>query len=409
MNKNLIILIIILSILTAPVAVIASGTVAADFLNISVSAYQASVGGACNALSNGIASSYFNPAGLSFVEQSGVNLMHHIWYQDISYEFLSAAVSVNSRSTIGFSASYLHIGEIETFNELNQHQGSVSPYSLAGIVSYSHSVNDFLSLGVSGKYIMEKLADIEATGYAVDIGAQCVYSVFKFGLVANNLGPKMKYEIESFSLPSSISFGAAFDHERLPVTVMVGAKAPFEGKASFSTGLDYHLTNFLSLRSGLNGLGTDNVSNTTNFGAGINLMGSHIDYAFNPKGQFGNTHFFSFTYFFGPVRDTGFKKPASSNLNIEATASSGNDKIIQLHDNTTKPPIYIVDAGVFSDEQSALQRVDIMKQFGLKSDTEIQADGKYRVVLVKTANLKKAENIQNTAQSKGFECKLGSE
>ncbi len=388
---------VIIAVIAVPVVATATGTTAADFLNISVSAYQASVGGSCTALSNGVASSYFNPAGLSFVEQPGINLMHNMWYQDISYEYIGAALPVSDNSTFGFSASYLHMGEIDAYNIYDQNMGAISPYSLAGIVSYGRHIWRGLSFGVSGKYIMEKLDDIEANGYAFDFGTQYQYDLFTFGLVVSNIGPSMKYELESFKLPASVSLGTAFSPSRLPVTLIIGGKVPFEGKPSLSTGIDYRLTDFLSLRSGAQGLGTENTSNIANFGIGLKLMGSSIDYAFNPKGEFGNTHFFSFTLSFGKVRNVEFSKNKNSDIIYETADNVNSDET---------DPIYIVDAGVFKNETSALKRAEILKQFGLDSNTETDNNGGYLVVLIKTENRKQAEKVQKEARAKGFECNL---
>jgi len=397
MTKNMLKTMVITAVIAVPVVATASGTTAADFLNISVSAYQVSVGGSCTALSNGIASSYFNPAGLSFVEQPGINLMHNMWYQDISYEYLGAAMPVGDNSTLGFSASYLHMGEIDVYNMYDQNMGTISPYSLASIVSYSRHISNGLSVGVSGKYIMEKLDDIEANGYAFDFGAQYQHDLFMFGLVVSNIGPSMKYELESFKLPASVSFGTAFSPSRLPVTLIIGGKAPFDGKPSLATGIDYQLTDFLSLRSGAQGLGTENTSNIANFGIGLKLMGSNIDYAFNPKGEFGNTHFFSFTINFGKVRNVEFSRNKNSDIPYETARNVTSDET---------DPIYIVDAGVFKNETSALKRVEILKQFGLNSKTETDNNGGYIVVLIETENRNKAEKVQKKALAKGFTCNL---
>lgn len=403
MIRNLII-IIIFAALTIPATVTASGTTSADFLNINVSPYQASLGGAATALSSDIASSYYNPAGLSSIERPGINLMHYMWFQDISYEFIGGAFPIGSKSTIGFSTAYLHMGQIDIYNEFDQQQGSLNAYSLAGIISYSRSVSGNLNLGISGKFIMEKLAEIKANGYAIDVGSQYIGSNFRFGAAINNLGPKMKYEIESFNLPVSFSIGSAFSPMSLPVDIIVGAKIPFEGDISIAAGLDYQLTSFLSLRSGMGGFGDDNVSNTANFGIGLNLMNSYIDYAFNLKNQLGSTHSFSFTFNFGDARSIGFSKQETLNRNSNSVEITRSDETIKIQDNTTTNVVYVINAGVFKSEGSASKQIEVLKRYGIKGKTEKRANGDYIVVLAKTENHKKAEKIKRKVNSKGFQC-----
>lgn len=322
MKNSSVAIITLIIVMALPLTAVGAGTTSADFLNISVSARQASLGGANWALSNGIASTYFNPAGLSMVDRPGLYFMHNAWYQDISYEFLGAALPVNNNSTIGISASYLHMGKIDVYNMYDQQHGSIRPYSLVGIVSYSQRLSSDFYLGLGGKYIMEKLADIEATGFALDIGVQYFINTFTVGMVANNLGPKIKYDEQSFKLPSSISVGGAFSPINFPLTLMVGAKVAFAGETSFSTGVEYCLGEFLNLRTGIGGLGVDNQSNKINFGAGLKLMGGSIDYAFNPGEDLGQTHFFSFTINFGRGRQVNFDKKPLSSINQEDTTEN---------------------------------------------------------------------------------------
>ncbi len=420
MRKDLKTLIVITTIcvLSAPISVSASGTTAADFLNISVSAYQASLGGAGYALSDDIAAGYFNPAGLSMVDRAGVNFMHNIWYQDISYEFLGGAFPLGQKSAVAFSTAYLHMGQIDVYNELNQSDGTLNPYSMVGIVSYSRLLGNNLSLGFSGKYITEKLDDITAKGYAFDIGFQYNTSDFSVGAVANNLGPKMKYETESSPLPSSVSFGTSYSPYKLPVSFLLGAQMPFDGKTSFSAGLEYQMTDFMALRSGFGGMGSDDASSAVNFGAGFNFAGIDIDYAFNPGGDMGQTHFFSFTIGFGETRSVSFDNNQSLDTPvapieiiepIEMPSAADLDPGIETNPTKATPNLFVVNVGIFNDKEAALMQIGALKHFGVDSKIEARDDGKFRVTIAETDNIKKAEKIQKDINAKGFACVIDSE
>lgn len=401
MRRNMIKAILIILTLGLTVNLSASGTQVADFLNIDVSALQASFGGAGAALSDDISASYYNPAGLSMVDQSGINFMHNMWYQDISYEFFGGAFAINKKSTVAVSAAYLHMGEIESYNALNQSDGSFTAYSLAGIAAYSYNISNRLSIGLSGKYISEKLADTEASGFAVDLGAQYYHDIIAFGVVLNNLGPKIKYESDSFNLPTAVSVGASYEPFIFPVKILAGARVPFDGKTSFSTGLEYRLSDFLSLRSGVGGLGAEEASNTFNFGAGFNVAGIEIDYAFNPGGDLGQTHFFSFTLSFGDSRGVYF----DNNKSIEVASAPQTELSEETSDTEyvqTESKTYIVSAGKFDSPQIAQFHVETLKDFGVKGKAEQQSDGSYRVTLVKTESQQKAEKLYNDLSAKGI-------
>ena len=418
MLKDLKITIVTMLVLAAPLSLWASGTTAADFLNISVSARQASLGGAGYALSDDIAASYFNPAGLSMIDRAGVNFMHNMWYQDISYEFLGGAFPLGQKSAIAFSTAYLHMGQIDIYNASNQSEGTLNPYSMIGIVSFSRLIGNNLSLGFSGKYITEKLDDIAAKGYAFDIGLQFSTGDFSAGVVANNLGPKMEYENESAPMPSSVSFGTSYSPYRLPLALLVGARMPFEGKTSFSAGLEYQMAGFMALRSGFGGMGSDNTSNALNFGAGFNVAGIDIDYAFNPGGDMGQTHFFSFTVGFGEIRTAGFDHNQSLETPIapveiiepaEPPESVEPDPKFEGNLKEAATNLFVVNAGIFNDNQAALMQIGALKHFGVDGLIEALDDGKFRVTIAETDNLKKAEKIQKDINAKGFACVIDKE
>jgi len=408
MHGKIINSLIVLSALAIPINVMASGTNAADFLNIGVSAYQVSLGGAGYALSNDISAGYYNPAGLSMIERSGVNFTHNMWYQDISYEYLGGAFSLNDHSTVGISTGYLHMGEIEAYDASNQSIEGISPYNFVGIVSYSYNFDGRMSLGLSGKYITEKLDDVTATGYAFDIGAQYYFEPFAVGVVANNIGPKMKYENDSFNLPASVSVGLSYSPFQLPFALTTGAKFPFDSDMSFAAGLEYTFGGFFSLRSGIGGLGSDNVASEANFGAGFNVAGIDIDYAFNPGGDLGATHFFSFTTSFGGSHEYNFSKNTHVDKKVIAPVETSKAEAVVVPAPKIEPEkvMYIVSAGTYSDERMARLHTETLADFGVKGKTAIQPDGTYKVILAETESLKKAEKVRDDMREKGLSAVL---
>jgi hypothetical protein len=335
--------------------------------------------------------------------------MHNLWYQDISYEYLGSAMAINDNSVIGVSAAYLHMGSIETYDASNQAGESLNPYSLAGIISYSYNLNSNLSFGLSGKYITEKLADVEASGYAFDIGAQYYHDAFALGVVANNIGPKISYENESFALPASVSFGVSYSPYQLPISIMTGARMPFDGKAALSFGAEYRMSRFLSLRSGVGSIGSDKATSIANFGAGFNVAGIDVDYAFNPGSDLGATHFFSFTVGFGDTRKVFFDK---HNTTVDIEPSVKIHKVEEVSAVEAPEPVkrtYVVSAGYYSDERIAKMHAETLESFDVKGKAEVMTDGGYRVVLIKTDNPEKAEKAYQTYQSKGINVDLSAE
>jgi hypothetical protein len=389
--------------------VFGSGTTAADFLNIGVSAHQQALGGSGSTLANDISSAFVNPAGISFIDRPGATFMHNLWYQDISYEYLGSAIPLGNKSVVGVSAVYLHMGKIDAYNAYDQQIGSISPYSIAAIASYSYRISDNISLGLNGKVISEKLADKTATGYAVDLGGQYLLNNFAFGLAINNIGPSMKYESASYKLPTAVSAGIGYMMPTLPVSVMVGARKAVDQQISLATGIEYALNDYFSLRTGYGAVGETNVSSDINFGAGFRFNGGTIDYAFNPGENLGATHAFSFTFNFGrPLSAMFSEKSGSVDNQARNQPEFGTES--QNQDKTDKvKKIYIVSAGKFNNPVSAQSQIDMFKKLGVKGKSELTSDGQYRVVLARTDKLSKAQKIHREASAKGLVCALETE
>jgi hypothetical protein len=390
-----------------------SGTTAADFLNIGVSAHQEALGGSGDVLASDISSAFVNPAGLSFIERAGATFMHNIWYQDVSYEYLGAAMPVNARSTIGISAVYLHMGKIDAYNAFDQEIGTIAPYSLAAIASYSHKIRPDLSLGINAKIISEKLADQQSNGYAIDLGGQYLLNNFSFGLAINNLGPSMKYESENYKLPTAVSFGVGYAMPTVPISILMGARKATDQKVSLATGIEYTLNDYLSLRSGYGAVGETEESSNFNLGAGFKFSAGVIDYAFNPGNHLGATHTFSFTYSFGrqsaPLyssrSDYSAKTPIAENVTQPAPQQSQQPS--EKSDKLKKT--YIVSAGKFNNPVSAQSQLEMFKKLGVKGKSELTGDGQYRVVLARTDKLEKAQKIRRNASDKGLVCNIETE
>lgn len=386
-----------------------SGTTAADFLNIGVSTHQKALGGSGDVLSSDISSAFINPAGLSFIERGGATVMHNVWYQDISYEYLGAALPVGTNSTFGISAVYLHMGKIDAYNAYDQEIGSIAPYSIAVVASYSQRIRQNLSLGINTKIISEQLTDKQANGYAVDLGGQYLLNNFSFGLAINNLGPSMKYESANYKLPTAVLFGIGYALPSMPVSVMIGVRKAVDRDVVLAAGIEYSLGNNLSLRTGYSAVDESGESSDLNLGAGFKFNGGIIDYAFNPGNHFGATHAFSFTFSFGRQVGQLFSNRSeysgnTPKTNIEAppaNKSSGKGD---------KPSItYIVSVGKFNNQMSAQSQLDMFKKLGVKGYSELTGEGQYRVVIAKTDKLKKAQKIYHDTSNKGINCNIETE
>ncbi len=150
------------------------GTTTASFLKIAIGAKNIAMG-ETGATSDDVNSVYWNPAGLNEVSSKQVSLMHAIWFEDISYEYLGYAHPTKI-GTFGLALNYLHMTAIEKYDEYdNLLSETYKPSDMAATISYARKLSlrgeaDAISVGLNLKYISSNLDDEIGTAFAADIG-----------------------------------------------------------------------------------------------------------------------------------------------------------------------------------------------------------------------------------------------
>ena len=297
----------------------ASGKTGAAFLKVGVGARPAGMGGAFTAIANDVTAIHWNPAGLTQLSKREISAMHNEWIGDLRYDFLgyvhpiksvsSEQLAVN-RETIGISVVYLSMGEMERRGERRERlSDNFSAYDFATTLTYSRMVGQKTGLGLNLKFIQQKIEDERAFGVAVDLGTQLKVKSekVKVGFVIQNLGPKMRFIKESYSLPLTLSGGAGYDFGG--VTLALDFKHQvIDSKTALSLGTEYWPLNIIALRAGYlirlldKAYGSDSLEdkgmgefNGLGAGLGLRISGYQLDYSLVPYGDLGQTHRISFS------------------------------------------------------------------------------------------------------------------
>lgn len=193
----------------------------------------------------GLESVYSNVAGLTFVKKTdfAFNRTQYLVGSNcgININALAFAQHLGKKrdfGTLGVSFSTMGFGNIPitTVAQPEGGLGTFSPsLSIIGI-HYAKSFNNFIKGGVSLKVINERIADLHATGFAIDAGVQYIagkFENFKIGVTLKNIGLPMSYkgdglsargvinntgteqtlEVRSaeFELPSMLAIGVSYD------------------------------------------------------------------------------------------------------------------------------------------------------------------------------------------------------
>ena len=235
MKKLLIIMTVLALVFTAVANLFAVSQAAVLFLLISPGARSAGMGEAFVAVADDASATFWNPAGLAFLQGREITLMHCNWLpqlvSDMSYEFIAYRQYFESLGgTLGGNITFLNMGEQVHTAEHTDETGSpivlgtFQSWDLAATLCYATKLNSNLGLGVSMRYIHSHLAPLGAgeergkgvaNSFAIDLGVLYKFSFLPrltFGANLSNLGPKITYvdAAQADPLPTNLKVGFAF-------------------------------------------------------------------------------------------------------------------------------------------------------------------------------------------------------
>ena len=301
-----------------------TGTTAAQFLKIGVGARALAMGGAYSAVSNDATALYWNPAGLSAMKKNEILLDHQDWILDIDLDFIGGSYKTPF-GTIGAAISTMYMGEMEV-TTTHDPEGTGEKFnagSIMGQLTFSKSLTDRFSFGVSTKIIRESIYNSRASGIAIDLGTLYNTQIpgLTMGMSISNYGTKMKMEgrdlllqtevdpslesdpininanfaTDAFELPLIFRFGLAYKKSlknHLAFLFAADALHPNDNTECINLGSEISYKNFVFLRSGLSNLYQRDSIAGLSMGCGIKLKISnshyYIDYTYMDMGALGN-------------------------------------------------------------------------------------------------------------------------
>jgi len=280
------------------------GRTSADFLQIGVGARAAGMGGAYTAISEGAIASYWNPAGLAGLQGTEISFGHFSWYQDITVEQGNFAFALNDRMTMGASVTYVNYGTVEGYDASGAATGDLTVYDMTGGLSMGYQVSDAFSIGVTGKYITQKLDEYSASAFAADLGVKYRFSRVTLAAAVTNVGSKMTFDQEAENLPGAVRFGVAVRPFDAPVETSLDFEQRFYGDFLLRQGIELGFGDQYHLRTGYNYLPSqDGRSAATSIavGAGVSFDFADFDYAYTPddKATAEDLHRFSIVFHLG--------------------------------------------------------------------------------------------------------------
>ena len=174
-------------------------TTSAAFLEIGAGARSLGMGGAFVSVANDASSMYWNPAGIVNVNTVNLENYYAPWLVETDYYYSTAIVPMGNIGNIGVSYTAITMDEmlVRTVDdpEPDIYGQKFDAGNLALGLAYAKKITDQFSFGIKSKYIQEKIWQMQATGYAVDIGTLFITkSKIRVGMSISNFGGKLGME-----------------------------------------------------------------------------------------------------------------------------------------------------------------------------------------------------------------------
>ena len=172
------------------------GTSAANFLKLPVGARALALVGTGLATNDDATALYWNPAGISKIDRMTLAFNRADLYAGISHTFTGIIMPLGLNTRLGVHYIGLDSGEMEV-TTVDAPEGEGEYFSVNNLsmgVSVSQVLTDRFALGVTVKWIQEKIQRAVANGVAIDIGSTFNTGLLgtRLGMAIMNMGPKMR-------------------------------------------------------------------------------------------------------------------------------------------------------------------------------------------------------------------------
>jgi hypothetical protein len=288
------------------------GTSGGQFLRIDAGARGAAMSGAVSPIVDDATAIYYNPAGMSRMEQREVSVAYNAYFKDTASQFLGYTHPTAEHGAFGIGVSLFGVKDIERRSadtgDSDAAAGTFNTQDLAVSLGWANKMalgNGRLHYGGALKYISSNLNVKTAVTGAADLGAMWDLREdggLTFSIAMLNIGGELKFQDEGDPLPLNIKPGVAYrmNFQRMGKLTLALNNDNYihDGKSFFEPGVEWSPVPMFSLRGGYQ-LGRDtDAGSGVSVGVGFNLMRFKLDYAFVPYGDLGDTHRISLGYKF---------------------------------------------------------------------------------------------------------------
>jgi hypothetical protein len=279
-----------------------AGTTSSEFLMLSAGARASALGEAFTGLANDSTAIFWNPAGITSVNWKEIVATYNSLIQETSVGSLCFAMPLGKTGNIGVGVTYFNSGSLTGRDATGAETGSYSTGDTAFSLSYGVELAKDFSMGVTAKYISEKIDNESGSGIAGDIGG--LYGTkfledipVSIGVSVSNLGGSMGPAGKS-PLPIVARAGVSAKLFKENLILLAGADVPKDSDITAGVGAEYYVNDMFTLRIGYKLLRKD-LKGIEPLTAGFGILHTlnqdfMLDYAISSLGDLGLSHKVSF-------------------------------------------------------------------------------------------------------------------
>lgn len=271
-----------------------AGTTSSEFVKLSYGARPSALGETYVAIANDSSTIFWNPAGLSLITWKELMASYNSWIQNIKVGSLNYAMPFGQTSSFGMGIMYLNSGSIIKREETKDDAGSYDVKDIGFCIGYGAEFFQNVSLGLTLKYVSEKIDSESGTGFSADIGGLYITQIndlpLNFGISFLNIGGSMGPG-EKSDLPKKVKAGLSLKLFEEKLTVNTEVDYPLSSEMTAGLGFEYMLSEIFVVRLGYK-LFRDDLTGIepVTFGFGIIYSQKQdflLDYAFSNLGDLG--------------------------------------------------------------------------------------------------------------------------
>ena len=177
-----------------------AGRTSFQFLKIGIGAQQTALGEATIAYIRDVNTAFWNPAGISGIQSTEASFSYARWFADMTY--IAGAAGIRWRDVGVFAIGYSSLGygaipeAFATGSSSDTRTGSTFTGSdMMLSASFAHEFSEALSIGVTAKYVQEKLYTYSTSLVAFDVGTYYDTGLkgIRFAMSFQNFGKSVKF------------------------------------------------------------------------------------------------------------------------------------------------------------------------------------------------------------------------